>query len=44
MRSPGHRRNILGDYRLAGVELRRGVRFQGHRGAAVWTMQYGRSG
>jgi uncharacterized protein YkwD len=42
MRSPGHRRNTLSpQWREVGVDLLRGVRFQGYRGAALWTAQYG---
>jgi uncharacterized protein YkwD len=42
MRSPGHRRNTLAPrWREVGIDLRRGVRFQGYSGAALWTAQYG---
>lgn len=43
MRSPGHRRNILGAaWRHIGVDVRRARSFQGQAGAAVWTAQFGR--
>lgn len=42
MASPPHRRNVLGrNWTEVGVAVRRGVRFQGYAGAAVWTAQYG---
>ncbi|HEX5984249.1 MAG TPA: CAP domain-containing protein [Solirubrobacterales bacterium] len=40
MRSPGHRRNILGDYEDIGIGLRIGE-LEGTRGAHVWTQQFG---
>lgn len=42
MRSSGHRKNILSrNYRALGVGLRKG-RFQGHKGAQLWTTHFGK--
>jgi uncharacterized protein YkwD len=40
MHSPGHRRNILGDYRQLGLGLRIGA-LDGQQGAHVWTQHFG---
>lgn len=42
MRSSGHRQNILSrNFRALGVGLRK-ARFQGHRGAQLWTTHFGK--
>jgi uncharacterized protein YkwD len=41
MRSPGHRKNILGPYGLIGIGLRVGS-LEGLRGAHVWTQEFAR--
>jgi uncharacterized protein YkwD len=40
MRSPGHRRNILGGYEDLGLSLQLGE-LEGHTGAAVWSAHFG---
>lgn len=40
MRSPGHRRNILGNYSQFGVSVRVGI-LAGHAGARVWAQHFG---
>jgi uncharacterized protein YkwD len=40
MRSPGHRRNILGDYAELGLDLEIGE-LEGQAGARVWTAHFG---
>jgi uncharacterized protein YkwD len=40
MKSPGHRRNILGSYDDIGIGLQVGE-LDGYRGAHVWTQQFG---
>ncbi|MGB7686458.1 MAG: CAP domain-containing protein [Solirubrobacterales bacterium] len=39
MRSPGHRRNILGSYGLVGIGMRVGA-LEGRSGAHVWTQEF----
>jgi uncharacterized protein YkwD len=38
--SPGHRENILGDFRQIGIGLRTGT-LAGYKGAHVWTQDFG---
>ncbi len=40
MRSPGHRRNILGEYAELGLDLETGE-LEGQAGARVWTAHFG---
>lgn len=40
LHSPGHRRNILGPYEQLGLGFRVGT-LEGHRGAHVWTQEFG---
>ena len=40
MRSPGHRRNILGDYEALGLNRQVGE-LEGQAGTVVWTAHFG---
>ncbi len=43
LRSSEHRRNLLrASWRDQGIALRDNIRFQGYRGVALWTSEFGR--